>query len=215
MQRVFAARSESARGACLWAGGLYLLLGAIPVLLGLAAGVLLPEDSLSSVLPQLAESDLGPELTVLFVLTLLSAVLSTIDSALLAPATVCAGPMGSLDGRLPESLGARGVFSVAMVSLALAFLEESAYGLLSPASWNGLPARPALRGPVLERAGGTSSAVEHGTRHVAWSVHMALGFETFLGLEAAWIPMGLGCMGLSFLPLVLRKYGEPGEGRNE
>ena len=138
MQRVFAARSERvAQRACLWAGGLYLLLGTIPVLLGLAAAVLLPEDSLSSVLPQLASLTLGPELTVLFVLTLLSAVLSTIDSALLAPATVFARDLwGPWTGASPESLGAIrwSVFGVAMVSLALAFLGEAPTDCWSPAT---------------------------------------------------------------------------------
>jgi hypothetical protein len=61
----------------------YIVFGAIPVLLGLAANLLLPEDVQVRILPALAGLFLSPVLAVVFIVALVSAVLSTIDSAIL------------------------------------------------------------------------------------------------------------------------------------
>ncbi|MFH1726039.1 MAG: sodium:solute symporter family protein [Elusimicrobiota bacterium] len=90
-QRIFASKSSAvARRACLIAGLLYVGFGTIPVLLGLAGKFALGDDVRQSVLPALALKFFSPAMTVIFVLTLLSVVLSTIDSAILAPASVLA-----------------------------------------------------------------------------------------------------------------------------
>jgi Na+/proline symporter len=74
-----------ARRGALLAGTLYLLLGTIPVLLGLIArGVLPPTESIEQVLPRLSRHVLGEVGFVIFAGTLVSAILSTVDSALLA-----------------------------------------------------------------------------------------------------------------------------------
>jgi Na+/proline symporter len=74
-----------ARRGALVAGALYLVLGTIPVLLGLVARVVLPPtESVEQVLPQLARHVLGELGFVIFAGTLVSAILSTVDSALLA-----------------------------------------------------------------------------------------------------------------------------------
>lgn len=74
-----------ARRGALLAGTIYLVLGTIPVLLGLVArGVLPPTDSVEQVLPLLSRHVLGELGFVIFAGTLVSAILSTVDSALLA-----------------------------------------------------------------------------------------------------------------------------------
>ena len=79
MQRIFASRSATvARRACLVAGLAYLVLGAIPVGLGLTAALLAPDDE-RAILPILAGLLLHPVGAVVFVLAIVSAVLSTID----------------------------------------------------------------------------------------------------------------------------------------
>ena len=86
ISRMLGARSaETARLACVAGGGLYLTVGLIPVFLGLVGPELLPglEDG-ERIVPQLAEIYLPTWLYVLFAGALVSAILSTVDSALIA-----------------------------------------------------------------------------------------------------------------------------------
>jgi SSS family solute:Na+ symporter len=90
-QRMFSARSaDTAARSCLAAGVLYIIFGAFPVALGLAADLLLDESVTVGVIPALAEAMLSPTMAVLFALTLTAAVTSSVDSGLLAPASVLA-----------------------------------------------------------------------------------------------------------------------------
>lgn len=74
-----------ARRAAVLAGAAYLVLGSIPVLLGfIARAVLPPTVSVEQVLPLLSRHGLGELGFVVFAGTLVSAILSTVDSALLA-----------------------------------------------------------------------------------------------------------------------------------
>lgn len=71
MQRVFPARSvKVARIACFSAGTLYLTLGLVPILMGLAGHMLFEEGT--ATLPKLAALFLHPALAVVFVVTLMS-----------------------------------------------------------------------------------------------------------------------------------------------
>jgi Na+/proline symporter len=91
VQRIFSARSaETAARSCIAAGVLYLVFGSFPVALGLAADLLLDESVRVGVIPALAESVLSPAMAVIFALTLTAAVTSSVDSGLLAPASVLA-----------------------------------------------------------------------------------------------------------------------------
>ena len=85
---IVAARSERiARNATLVAGGSYLLIGLLPVTLGVLGSVLVPGLTESEqVLPVLAERYLPTFLAVVFSGALVSAILSTVDSALLVAA---------------------------------------------------------------------------------------------------------------------------------
>lgn len=136
MQRVFAARSDRvAKWSCYLAGFLYLLLGLAPIALGLVAKSLFPEDFKRAVLPALAHLFLSPIPLVIFIVALLSAVLSTIDSAILSPAVVLAH---NIVLRLKPNLPALPVNYVAVLivsasSVAMAFAGETAYQLLEDA----------------------------------------------------------------------------------
>ncbi len=135
MQRIFASKSERvARRACFIAGVLYIVFGAIPVMLGLSANLLLPGDAQVRILPALAGVFLSPMLAVVFIVALVSAVLSTIDSAILAPASVLSQNVMSRFIRMPLlPLNRLAVLLVAACSLALAYVGENAYKLLENA----------------------------------------------------------------------------------
>jgi solute:Na+ symporter, SSS family len=135
MQRIFAAKSERvATRACYIAGIVYIVFGAIPVLLGLSANLLLPADTKVRILPALAGVFLSPAVAVVFIVALVSAVLSTIDSAILAPASVLSQNVMSRWSRMPLlKLNRLAVLLVAACSLAMAYAGENAYTLLEDA----------------------------------------------------------------------------------
>jgi solute:Na+ symporter, SSS family len=87
-QRVFAAKSpNTAMYACILAGVLYLAFGMLPVTLGLASLVTHPEGTLDPV-GFLAGEYLSTGMLVVFVVAVVSMVVSTATSAVLAPATI-------------------------------------------------------------------------------------------------------------------------------
>lgn len=84
--RVLASRSpEIARRACIQGGVLYLFVGLMPVFIGLIGVQLLPGlEHPEQILPSLARDHLNTFLYIIFAGALISAILSTVDSALLA-----------------------------------------------------------------------------------------------------------------------------------
>lgn len=134
MQRVFAARSAAiARRACLASGVAYVAIGLVPAFLGLAAHALLPAGDGRSVIPALAQAVMGPVGVVVLVLALVSAILSTLDSALLAAASVLAHNVVRpwVPARVSTiALTRAWVILGAGLSVALALAGESAYSLL-------------------------------------------------------------------------------------
>lgn len=134
VQRMFSAHSgKTAARSCIAAGILYILFGALPVLLGLAGGVLLDESVTQGIIPALAEMLLSPSISVIFALTLTAAVTSSVDSGLLAPASVLArnvlGPL--LKDRIElVTLTRMCVVVVALGSTALALTGTRASELI-------------------------------------------------------------------------------------
>ena len=90
IQRALSARSENAaRNAYNVAAGAYTVFGIIPLMLGFAASVLLPDlDDPNAVLTDLAIEFLHPVMAALFIGAILSAIMSTSDSILLSASTV-------------------------------------------------------------------------------------------------------------------------------
>jgi len=90
LQRAFAAKSEQAAQNSFYFGFAgYLLLGMIPVMLGIIASVTMPgiADS-ETVIPELAIAHLHPVAIAIFVGALMAAIMSSADSALLASASL-------------------------------------------------------------------------------------------------------------------------------
>lgn len=212
MQRIFSARSASvARKACLFAGGLYLFAGAMPVILGLAGGVVLEGDGHSTI-PQLAALFLNPVLTVVFVLTILSAILSTIDSALLAPATMLAHDIVSLTRSKPTRIAwvRWSVVLIGVLSLGLALIGESAFALLESGYELGMVSLMAPLVFALFVPWGNTMAVltSMSVGTLSWLLHLGFGSEHFLGSPNTFLPPSIGCMLLSFIAFPIVAYAE-------
>jgi Na+/proline symporter len=202
-QRIFSARSSStAVWACHIAALLYFVLGVLPLMLGLAADLVAPEGSANkATMTLLAGLFLSPWAAVLFVLSVMSAVLATIDSALLSPASVLA--QNVLAPRWPKldllMLNRWAVIGVTIASLITAYLGESAYSLLESAYALGLVSLlvPLLMGLKTNIGGERAALASMITGTLLWSVHFVIGWESFLspiidplGLP---LPVALSC----------------------
>jgi len=110
----------------------YLVFGAIPLVIALAGNLLFPEEVESKILPAMAHAFLHPVVAVIFVVALLSAILSTIDSAILSPASVLAQNVFPRFG-FSDTLSSNriAVLLVAGCSLFVAFQNNDAFDLLS------------------------------------------------------------------------------------
>jgi SSS family solute:Na+ symporter len=127
LSRVIAARSpEVARNGAVMAGGLYILVGIIPVFLGLVAARLVPNlPDAEQFLPALALQMLPTAGYVIFVGALISAILSTVDTILLVAGGLLAhnliGPVFKVsDERTKLRLARSGVVLFGAVALYLA-----------------------------------------------------------------------------------------------
>ena len=139
--RVLAMRSPGlARGATLAGAGLYLAMGSIPLVLGLATlaqmgGGIDPEQVLS----RFAAEALPQPLSLLFLCALVSAILSTLSGALLVAGSLAAHnvllplrPQWSEPARIAANRIA--VVGFGIVAYAIALSSESVYGLVEEAA---------------------------------------------------------------------------------
>jgi Na+/proline symporter len=141
VSRVIAARSpQVARNGALLAGGLYILVGLLPLFLGLAAAALVPGlADAEQFLPALAREVLPGAGYVLFSGALLSAILSTVDTILLAGSglathNVIAPLLGIVAERSRLRLARGGVVVLGAVALALALHASDVAALVEEAS---------------------------------------------------------------------------------
>lgn len=139
--RVLATRApEVARRSAVLGGSLYMAIGLIPVGLGLTGLALLPPlDDPEQLLPMLARQYLPPFLYILFAGALVSAILSTVDSTLLAAASLTAHNLVlPLRPGLSEAAKVRwsraGVIAFGLVAWGLAVQAETIFGLVESAS---------------------------------------------------------------------------------
>jgi Na+/proline symporter len=90
ISRILACRTPGiARASAVLGGGAYLLIALIPVTLGLIGPLLVPTIAdPEQLVPEIAKAHLPPIFYVLFIGALISAILSTVDSALLAAGTM-------------------------------------------------------------------------------------------------------------------------------
>jgi len=139
--RVIAMRRPAvARNATLLGGGAYLLIGLLPVGFGLMGPTLAPGlDHPEQLLPRLAADLLPPVLAAVFAGALVSAILSTVDSALLAASSLVSHnlvvPLRPHTTERERVLFARaGVLAFGIVAYALALHAEGVYALVEEAS---------------------------------------------------------------------------------
>ncbi len=215
MQRVFASKSERvARRACFIAGTAYLSFGLLPLMLALAGSVIFPEGDQVKILPALAHEFLSPSLAVIFVVAILSAVLSTIDSAILAPACILAqNVFPRFTHADPLRTNRLAVLLVATSSLVLAYVGDDAYALLENAYL--MP----LAGLFVPLILGLYSTPQSGKAAVAsmlagisiWGIHFALGWENFLEgiLPDRWFALPIALVAPGFALLVFFIFEPP------
>ncbi|MBW3571209.1 MAG: sodium:solute symporter family protein [Gemmatimonadetes bacterium] len=141
VQRVIATRTpQVARNSSLIAGGMYLLLGTIPVTLGLMGPALVPGlEHPEQVLPRIAAQYLPGVLYVLFAGALVSAILSTVDSALLVASGLMSHNLivplrpGMTDAQKVR-VARWGVATFGVLAYGMALYAEGVYALVEEAS---------------------------------------------------------------------------------
>ncbi len=207
VQRIFASRTEQiAQRACLVAGLLYLLFGMIPIGLGLASALLFPDGDQQGTLPLLAQAFLSPPMAVIFTLVILSAVMSTIDSAILAPASVLAqNVLPRLSSSRPLLLNRLAVLGVGACSLLVALAGEDAYALLEQSYSLTLVSLfvPMIFGIYTRPKRRVAGLVSMLAGTAVWLAHFAAGWDNFLqglprmgdlGLPVALVATGISCV---------------------
>jgi Na+/proline symporter len=139
--RVVAVRSpELARRATVAASGLYFAVGIVPVSLGLVGASLLPGlDDPEQILPRMAQHALPTVGYVLFAGALVSAILSTVDSALLAASSLaCHNVIVPLRPQLSDRarlrLARSCVTAFGVVAYAIALRADGVLALVETAS---------------------------------------------------------------------------------
>lgn len=203
IQRGLSARTESIARRSFYISSVgYLLIGLIPVLLGILGAQLLPGvDDQESVIPLLAEAYLHPVLLAVFIGALLAAIMSSADSAMLSASSVITTNI------LPRLLGTPdpeqhlrwvritiplGGIAAALIALKVrAVYELIMYANVLPLAAVTGPFVVALWWPRATRKGGL------------WGMFM--GFLTWMVIELAWpgFPGDLAGLGVSVLATVV------------
>ncbi len=139
--RTLAAKSaEVARRACILGAGIYVIIGMIPVAMGLIGPALIPNlEDPEQLLPMLGQHYLSPVLYVIFAGALVAAILSTVDSTLLASASlishnivVPAFPRMTEQNKVRSARIA--VLGLGILAYILACYADSVYALVEEAS---------------------------------------------------------------------------------
>jgi solute:Na+ symporter, SSS family len=205
-QRIFAARSARiASAACVVAGIAYIAFGAVPVLTGLAADLFAVAGDGRATLPALAAAVMTPPVATIFVLAIVSAVMSTIDSAILAPASVLANNLLARiwPRRSVVGLARAAIATVAGCALGVAYLGSDAYDLLETAYAVGLVGLfvPLALGLYGRRGGEAAALAAMVAGTGAWATHLALGWESFGGGAFAPfdLPQEIGATAIAWL----------------
>ncbi len=141
VSRTLASRSAAlARGACFAAAGIYVAVGLIPVLFGLAGPALVPGlEHGEQVLPRVAQEYLPTAVYVIFAGALVSAILSTVDSSLLAASALTShnfvAPLLKTTNDKFRLRSARVLVIVyGVIAYAMAMSAEGVYALVEEAS---------------------------------------------------------------------------------
>jgi len=141
VSRVIAARSPRvARRSAIAAGVLYVVVGTIPVFVGVVGGAIIPAVAdPEQLLPTVARELLPTAMYALFAGGLISAILSTVDSTLLVSSGLLSHNLlvpllGTTDERLKLRLARGGVLAFGVVAYVLALRSEGVFALVEQAS---------------------------------------------------------------------------------
>lgn len=141
VSRVIATRSASlARRTSLGAGGMYIVIGCIPLLIGLVGRSIIPElADAEQIVPAVAQRLLPTVLFVVFAGGLLSAILSTVDSTLLVASGLLSHNLlvpllGVQDERVKVRLARGGVAAFGLLAWVLAVRADGVFALVEQAS---------------------------------------------------------------------------------
>jgi SSS family transporter len=165
--RMVSARSARvARNATIVAGASYLMVGLVPVVLGLAGSVLMPGlEHGEQILPALAQEYLPTALFVVFAGALVSAILSTVDSALLVASSLLSHNLvvqlrPGLSERAKVRIARAGVALLGACAYLMALRADQVYELVEEASAFGSAGIvTVVTFGLFTRIGGTGSAL--------------------------------------------------------
>lgn len=218
MQRVFSAKSPRvACAACYLAALGYFAMGLLPILAGLSAKLILPELPEAGVLTLISSKLLSPALSILFLLAIVSAVLSTMVSAIMAPASVLAHNLleplvlnaedsAELKSRRALRLQRISVIAITAASAALALSGQRAFELVEGAYAMSLVGMfvPFVVGIYIERLPKHAAIASMLVGTGCWLVHIVMDWEHFAQPVArGWhVPHELVDTGLSALAFV-------------
>ncbi|MGN6545038.1 MAG: sodium:solute symporter family protein [Aureliella sp.] len=191
MQRVFSARSPRVASlACYLGAAGYLAMCLLPVATGLAAGLILAKVPEQGVMTAVASQLLSPPLLIIFLLAVVSAVLSTIVSAVMAPAAVLAHNLleplivashGPLTQRQELRLLRGSAVAVAGASVALALSGQGAYELVQSSYAMSLVGMfvPFMAGIYLKSLPPLAANLSMAVGIASWFVHVVMGWDYF------------------------------------
>lgn len=175
-QRTMAAKNATiSKWSSIIAGILYIAVGLLPVFLGILGRVALPESSGEKILVELALKYLSPPLIALMIGALLSAIMSSADSAILAPASIIGhNVVRSIRPDASEKLQLKwcrwSVMLLSLLSLILALHFQNIYKLCQEA-WGvllvGIVA-PMIAGVYWKKANRTGAVVGASCGIVSW-----------------------------------------------
>ncbi len=213
-QRMMAPRTERiAQWGAILSGFLYAALGSLPVLLGILARAVLPEGSGEGVLISLAQKYLSLPLMALMIGALLSAIMSSADSALLAPAgiighNIVAYLKPDASGDLKLKWCKYSILIVGLLSLTLALYFQNIYALCMHA-WGFLlvgVAAPMIAGVYWKRANtyGALAGAVCGT--LAWILSALFLPEEY---PANLLGFGVSCLSLVIVSLLTQRICQP------
>lgn len=196
MQRVFSAKSPRvACTACYLAAGGYLAMGLMPILAGLSASLLLNEVPEVGVLTIISNQLLSPTFHILFLLAIVSAVLSTMVSAIMAPASVLAHNLlepivlrGEANPQRELQLQRVSVILITAASVCLALSGQRAFELVEGAYAMSLVGMfvPFVAGIYIERLPKRAAIASMLLGTGCWLVHVIMGWEHFAEPYVAW-----------------------------
>lgn len=190
-QRLMAPKNETiAKWGAVISGVMYIVVGLLPVYMGMIGKVLLPENPSDSILVDLAIKFLPLPLIAVMIGALLSAIMSTVSSALLAPASIIGNNIVSYfksdaDDALKLKWCRRSIPLVGICSLVLALYFQNIYTLCTQ-SWGILlvgVVAPMAAGVYWKRAntpGAVASAVLGTASWILFSIFLPEGYPVHL-----------------------------------